>query len=360
MTGRGVDQVLPFPSDPALHEPFVESAIEYVAFAEEVNGKIPAPVAFDYVWGDALSELAEMAPDARIVNLETSVTTVDAWEPKGINYRMHPRNVSCLTAAGIHCCVLANNHVLDWGRAGLEETIRTLRSAGMEIAGAGRDLEEAQHPAILRAGGRRVLVFALGAQSSGIPPSWAASHRLPGIDFLPDLTAASAERVVRRVRRHRRPGDLVVVSLHWGGNWGYRVPGRQRTFARRLVDSGAVNVVHGHSSHHPKGMEVRGGRPILYGCGDLINDYEGIGGYEEFRPGVGLLYFATIGEAGLTRLRLVPMRMRRFRLCHASADDTRWLQRTLDEESARWRTRVRLLDGGALEVSGNPASAGSG
>ncbi|MBU1394726.1 MAG: CapA family protein, partial [Gammaproteobacteria bacterium] len=133
MTGRGIDQVLPHPGDPVLHEGYVTSAPDYVALAERVNGPIPRPAEFAYVWGDALAEWARIAPDLRIVNLETAVTTRDDWQRgKGIHYRMHPANVPCLTAAGIDCCVLANNHVLDWGYAGLAETLETLRRAGLQ------------------------------------------------------------------------------------------------------------------------------------------------------------------------------------------------------------------------------------
>ena len=117
MTGRGVDQILPHPSSPELYEPYVRDARQYVALAEEVNGHIARPVGFEYVWGDARDELRRRSPHARIVNLETSVTRSSvAWPDKGINYRMDARNVPCLTAAQIDVCVLANNHVLDWGR----------------------------------------------------------------------------------------------------------------------------------------------------------------------------------------------------------------------------------------------------
>ena len=102
MTGRGIDQILPRPGDPRLFEPYVSSALEYVALAERESGPLPRPVGFSYIWGDALAELGRVAPDARIVNLETAVTTSDdAWPGKGIHYRMNPANLPCLTAAGL-------------------------------------------------------------------------------------------------------------------------------------------------------------------------------------------------------------------------------------------------------------------
>jgi poly-gamma-glutamate capsule biosynthesis protein CapA/YwtB (metallophosphatase superfamily) len=94
MTGRGIDQVLPHPSDPRIHEPSVHDARAYVRLAEAANGPVPRPVEFPYIWSDALRELALIAPVARIVNLETSITRIDDyWRGTGINYRVHPDNV---------------------------------------------------------------------------------------------------------------------------------------------------------------------------------------------------------------------------------------------------------------------------
>ena len=144
MTGRGIDQVLPHPGDPVLYEPYMRSAAGYVELAEKANGPIPKPADFSYIWGDALAEWERVSPDVRIINLETSVTASgEYWRGKGINYRMHPKNISCITAAKIDCCSLANNHVLDWGYAGLAETLETLDKAKVERAGAGRNDEEA-------------------------------------------------------------------------------------------------------------------------------------------------------------------------------------------------------------------------
>ena len=108
----------------------MKDARGYVKIAERVNGPIPRSVAHAYIWGDALEELERTAPDLRIINLETSVTkSDDYWKGKQIHYRMHPENIDCITEAKIDVCSLANNHVLDWGYAGLEETLETLKKA---------------------------------------------------------------------------------------------------------------------------------------------------------------------------------------------------------------------------------------
>ncbi len=137
MLGRGIDQILPHPGRPQLFEPYVRSAKDYVTLAERATGKLPSAASYAYPWGDALDVLAQRRPHARIINLETAVTTSDAhWPDKAIHYRMHRANLACLTEAGIDCCVLANNHVLDWGRAGLDETLRSLHDAGIRTTGA--------------------------------------------------------------------------------------------------------------------------------------------------------------------------------------------------------------------------------
>ncbi|MBB3232828.1 CapA family protein [Halomonas stenophila] len=343
MTGRGIDQILPHPGDPRLYEGYMDSAEGYVRLAETVHGPIPYPVDFAYVWGDALAELAEHAPDLRLINLETAVTTSEAAEPKGINYRMHPDNLPVLAAAGVDACTLANNHVLDWGEAGLLETLEALDAAGLRHVGAGRERDEATAPLCLSTPGGRVRLLSLGLPNSGVPERWEATSSRPGVDLLRRPGDAGVREVARRIRR-RPPGELAVVSLHWGGNWGYALPAQHRAFAQRLIDDAGVDLVWGHSSHHPLGIEVHHGKLILYGCGDLINDYEGIGGHESYRGDLVLLYFPVLCHADgrLQSLTMVPMRLRRFRLERADEEATRWLCRVLDRESRPLGARVRL------------------
>jgi poly-gamma-glutamate synthesis protein (capsule biosynthesis protein) len=343
MTGRGVDQVLPHPGLPELHESAVRSALRYVELAERAHGPIPRPVDSNYIWGDALKVLDRVRPDLRIINLETSITTSDAYVPKGINYRMHPANVPALSAAGVDCCVLANNHVLDWGEAGLLETLDTLARAGIRVAGVGCDDAAARAPAVLRTpAGARVLVFAFGTSDSGIPARWAARAGRPGVNLLTTLDDVAVARVASDVAADRQPGDLVVASIHWGGNWGYEISAAQRRFAHALIDRAGVDLVHGHSSHHPKAIEVHHDRLILYGCGDFLDDYEGIAGYEEFRDDLVLMYFPSLEAATgrLTRLAMAPMQIHRFRLRTPSPSDRAWLQSTLDRECRRFGHRI--------------------
>ncbi|MGW0632837.1 CapA family protein [Streptomyces sp. NPDC002758] len=356
MLGRGVDQILPHPGDPALRETYIRDARAYVELAEAVNGPIPWPVGFDWPWGETLAVLDRAAPDARIVNLETSVTRNGSFLlGKGVHYRMNPANLPCLAAVRPDVCVLANNHVLDFGRTGLDETLAALADDGLRTAGAGRDAEEARRPAIVPVeGGGRVLVFSCGMPSSGIPHGWAATARRAGVDFVAGPSAAAAAELIGCLRAMKRPGDVAVVSIHWGANWGSSVSRDEVRFAHALVDGG-VDVVHGHSSHHPRPVEVYRGKLILYGCGDFVDDYEGIRGYERYRDDLRLLYLVTLaavepGTGMPVSVRMVPFQARRMRLEHASAEDAEWLRTTVDGESRRFGSRVDRGSAGRLSV----------
>jgi poly-gamma-glutamate capsule biosynthesis protein CapA/YwtB (metallophosphatase superfamily) len=356
MTGRGIDQILAHPVDPQLHESHVRDARDYVKLAERVNGPLTIPAEPSYIWGDALQVLADARPDLRIINLETSITTSDDYLPKGINYRMHPANSGVLTAANIDCCVLANNHVLDWGYDGLRETLNTLDRVGIRQAGAGLNLKQAVLPAIFEIAGKgRVLIFAYGSTTSGIPYDWEASSARPGINVLPDLSDATVDRIKNSVAAVRQSGDIVLFSIHWGGNWGYDIPEKQRRFAHRLIDRAGVDLVYGHSSHHGKGIEVYRNKLILYGCGDFLNDYEGIRGYEQFRDDLTLMYFPRLDwETGrLEELRMVPMQIKRFRTVHPDQADVRWLQGVLNREGTGLNTGVRLNPDNSLNLLWN-------
>jgi poly-gamma-glutamate capsule biosynthesis protein CapA/YwtB (metallophosphatase superfamily) len=354
MLGRGVDQILPHPGDPTLYEHHVRDARTYVDLATRANGSIPQPVDWSWPWGDALELLGYASCDARIINLETSITTSDDYVPgKAVHYRMNPANVEAVSAVRPDVCVLANNHVLDFGRRGLLETLDVLAASGLCTVGAGLSFLQARSPAVVpiqRTGGR-LLIFAFGSPSSGIPYDWAATQDRPGVHLVPTLDHAAADQLCRRVRDVRQPGDLAIVSVHWGSNWGYRVEPDQIRFARWLIDGG-VDLVHGHSSHHPRPIEIYRQKLILYGCGDLVDDYEGISGHQQYRDDLRLLYFPrldpTSGE--LVELRMAPLQARQMRLHRASDSDARWLRKTLDKVSRRFGSRIDLRSDGLLTL----------
>jgi poly-gamma-glutamate capsule biosynthesis protein CapA/YwtB (metallophosphatase superfamily) len=354
MIGRGIDQLMPTPCAPQLYEPYVQDARDYVRLAEDASGPIARPVHFDYVWGEALAQIERQGPALRIVNLETAVTTSDtAWPGKGIHYRMHPAHMGCLQAARIDACALANNHVLDWDRTGLIETLDTLRAAGIATAGAGADAAQAAAPAVLQIPkGPRVLLFSCALETSGVPSAWRATATRSGVDLLPALGARTLQALADQVESARQAGDIVIVSLHWSGNWGHAIGADERAFARGLVEAG-VDLVHGHSSHHAKAFEIHRDRLILYGCGDFINDYEGIGGHEAWRGDLAPAYFVTLDGGRLQSLRVALFKSNRLRLQAASMQDCAWWRDTLNRECAPLGTAYVLQADGMFR--GGPA-----
>lgn len=218
-------------------------------------------------------------------------------------------NTPCLSVFKADCCVLANNHIGDWGATGLTDTLDALADARRAKAGAGRNAQEAARPSMLTTSARGLAqVFAYVLPSSGTPASWAADADTPGVNFLPDTSETSLERV-------------------------------------------RADIVYGHSSHHPMAVEVHRGRPIFYGCGDFINDYEGIGGHEAYRPDLVLGYVLDIDTASkrLTCLEMLPFRICKFRLNRASGEEANWLRDRLGEECAVFGGDVRLSADQTLE-----------
>ncbi len=348
MLGRGIDQILVHPSSPEIYESYVKDARAYVAMAESSNGMIPKKAPDSYIWGDALLEWEKQKPMLKILNLETSVTrNNDYWKGKGINYRMNPENIGVLKTVPNLVLALANNHVMDWGMAGLLETLEVLTKSGIPFSGAGENLSQAMAPAIYNLNiHQRILYFSMGLESSGIPGPWRADKNRSGIYLLTDLSRKSLLEVKEVIDHYKRPGDLVIVGLHWGSNWGYEVPKSHQDFAHALIDEVGVHLIHGHSSHHPRPIEIYKKVPILYGCGDFINDYEGIGGSESFRDDLAAMYFVKFNTETFKSegVEIVPMQIKKFKLFYAKKNDVSWMMETLARESKKMGTNFKRID----------------
>ncbi|MUP46599.1 CapA family protein [Gramella sp. BOM4] len=350
MIGRGIDQALPESVPPTLFESYVKDARDYLRLAERKSGNIDTPVDYKYVWGDAIQVFRHHKPDLKLINLETSITTSsEAWPGKGIHYRMHPANVELIKVGGIDHVSLANNHLLDWGRKGLEESLETLRKAGIQFSGAGADQTVAQAPSIFKINNTRILIFSYGAGDSGIPASWSAEKAKSGVSYLSSFGKSQQKQVKQNIQAYSESGDIIIFSVHWGGNWGYMIPEEHRNFAQFLIDQAKVDLVFGHSSHHPKPLEVYKNKLILYGAGDLINDYEGISGHEQYKPWLSIMYFPEIDvETGeLISLKMVPMQIRKFSLERASTEETVWLKKVLSRDG-KLGSRVQIREDAVL------------
>jgi poly-gamma-glutamate capsule biosynthesis protein CapA/YwtB (metallophosphatase superfamily) len=231
--------------------------------AEELRRRPP-----EFPWGDTLALLRRA--DVLVGNLEFVLADDGKpWPGKVFHFRADGRAVASLEAAGFALVSVANNHVLDFGTDAALESLETLTQHGIRFAGAGANADAAQHPAITRCDGLTIAMLAFTDNE----PEWEAGLDSPGVHHVPvDLRDRRAATLLDAVAREREAVDLLIVSAHWGGNWGVDVPRNHRAFAHELIDAGA-DIVFGHSPHIVRGVEVYRDRPILYGAGDFVDDY---------------------------------------------------------------------------------------
>jgi poly-gamma-glutamate capsule biosynthesis protein CapA/YwtB (metallophosphatase superfamily) len=224
----------------------------------------------EYPWGDTLTLLK--GADVRICNLECAISDWGSpWSvtPKVFHFRSDAKNVEVLRAAHIDAVSLANNHTLDFEYEGLENTINNLDVAGIHYAGAGITLNDAYEPAVWETKGIKLGLIAFTDNQ----PDWEATEELPGIFYVPiTLKDKRAEKLLEMVRRTKEAVDLLIISTHWGPNWGYSPPKEHIPFAHTLIDAGA-DIIFGHSGHIVRGIEIYKHKPIMYCTGDFIDDY---------------------------------------------------------------------------------------
>ena len=224
----------------------------------------------EYSWGDTLPLFHDA--DVRICNLECALSdwgTPWSVTPKVFHFRSDAKNVDVLRAAQIDVVSLANNHILDFEYEGLSHTINNLDTAGIRHAGAGNSLSEASEPATWVTKGIKLGLIAFTDNE----PGWEATDEQPGIFYVPiTLKDKRAEKLFEKVNRTKEVVDLLVVSTHWGPNWGYAAPAEHMSFAHALIDAGA-DIIFGHSGHIARGIEIYKHRPIMYCTGDFIDDY---------------------------------------------------------------------------------------
>jgi poly-gamma-glutamate synthesis protein (capsule biosynthesis protein) len=224
----------------------------------------------DYPWGDT-KPLFHQA-DWRLCNLECVISDRGvpwALTPKAFHFRSDAKNLAVLREAGIDAVSLANNHTLDFEYEAMFEMLGLLDQAGIRHAGAGADLAAAAKPAVSYVKGTAISLIAFTDNE----PEWEAGPHRAGVFYSPiDTTDERAQGLFQTVRETRGNSGLVIVSAHWGPNWGYEPLAGQISFGHGLIDAGA-DLIFGHSGHVFQGVELYKGRPIIYCAGDFIDDY---------------------------------------------------------------------------------------
>jgi poly-gamma-glutamate synthesis protein (capsule biosynthesis protein) len=260
----------------------------------------------EYPWGDVMP-LLEMA-DARFCNLECVMAdsgTPWTTTPKSFHFRSDAANVAVLQAARVGCVSLANNHVLDYGCDALLEMIAHLDHADIRHAGAGSNLEAAASSTVVACADVQLGFLAFTDNE----PGWKATHSTPGIFYVPAvLENPQSQALLSLVSQKKQQVDRLIVSAHWGPNWGHRPSDERVRLAHALVDHGA-DIVFGHSCHVVQGIELYRGQPILYGCGDFIDDYAV--DLEE-RNDESFVFVIDFNVSEMRRLLLYPTYIHRF------------------------------------------------
>lgn len=266
-------------------------------------------------WGDTLPTLRAAA--LRVANLETVLARggVGWGGPQKIcRLRADPRLVGVLTAAGIEAVTLANNHALDYGPAGLLETLDVLAAARIVAVGAGADDEVAFAPVYVTAGPLRVGLVAFTDNE----PRAAAGPARPGVAYATCRRFdAGARRVRAAVATARRAADVVLVFAHWGGNWGERPRTQHRRLGAALLRAGAAAVV-GTSAHVPRGVRFRRRGPILLATGDALDALETC---PVERNDLSFLPSLELEGGRVARVRLTPTRIRGAVVARATGTD---------------------------------------
>lgn len=215
---------------------------------------------YDYPYTNVKDYLTK--PDFTIANLETPITTRGTEQKKDYVYRSSPLALPPLKDAGIDLVNLANNHVMDYGPEGLQDTMNALDQEGIKRMGAGNGLEEAYQPVIMEKDGIKIAFFGF---SRVVPEaSWKAGPGRIGV-----AETYNYKPPVEAIQKARANADLVVVVAHWGVERSDNPDKYQTDLAHRYIDAGADLVVGGHP-HVLQGFEQYKGKWIAYSLGNFI------------------------------------------------------------------------------------------
>ncbi|MDO8914490.1 MAG: CapA family protein [Coriobacteriia bacterium] len=246
-----------------------------------------------------LAKVADLLKDAdiTIANLECPLSTRGVkvgGKPDHLIFRAPPQAVESLTTAGVDIVALANNHMMDYGAPAMEDTLRTLDTAGVAHAGGGMNKADAWKPAIVEREGKKVAYLSF---TQRIPSYFMPTASTPGIASGKDMRA-----VIAAIRAAKTQADYVIVSFHWGVEQAYEVNAGQVRDGRAAIDAGADMVL----SHHPhvmQGVEFYKDKLIAYSLGNFLFPYKTTEGRKSF------ILKASLGPSGVTDVTAVPVYM---------------------------------------------------
>lgn len=224
------------PADPATPEVTVAFAGD-VHFAGRTESLLEDPaVAF----GPISQSLA--AADLAMVNLETAITERGSEEPKEFHFRAPPLSLNALDAAGIDIATLANNHAVDYGSIGLEDTLQAVADSPIPVVGIGVDAATAYAPYRTQIRGVAISIFGASQVPDRTYQRWTATDTSAGI-----ATTRNRDRLLDGVSQASAAGDVVIVYLHWGIEGQSCPTPEMTTLAADLAVAGADAIVGAHA-----------------------------------------------------------------------------------------------------------------
>ena len=287
-----------------------------------------------YIWGDTLPVFKNA--DIKICNLECVIAKGGKpWPGKTFHFRTSPKNVKVLNVASFSPVSVANNHTMDFGPGALSEMIKILKNESINFAGAGADIVEASMPALENGAGNYVGMISFCDDMQ----NWQAKENKPGIFYVPtSLKDKRAKNLIDLLQKTRDDVKTLIVSAHWGSNWGYEVPKSHIPFAHALVDAGA-DIIFGHSGHVFRGIEIYKGKPIIYCAGNFIDDYAVS---EDERNDESFIFIVDVKGKKIAKLTAIPTIIENCQALLAKGERAKTIARKMQDLSQKFKTNFRM------------------
>ena len=213
------------------------------------------------------------------VNLEGPFANSRRYTTKSIAFRFDPTLIPTLKKYNFSIFDLANNHALDMGKAGFQESKTNLTKANFTIYGDGYGMSD-DALTIKQVGDFKIAFIGLNDTFSQLP----------------------TDKIVNLIKQAKKTSDFIIVSIHWGEEYKFlKSNKRQQKLARDMIDAGAEAII-GHHPHVVQEMEIYKNKPIFYSLGNFIFDQ-----YFSTETQQGLAVGLVLSESGGQSIYVFPL-----------------------------------------------------
>jgi len=258
--------------------------------------------------------------DITIINLECAITDSTqrfTGAHKAFYFGAPSIATDCLLNAGVDMVSLANNHILDFDLQGMEDTLSNLKAANIAYCGAGENSTQAHAPAYVEKNNFKVAMLSYCDHQA----DFEAGPSRPGMAYLDMRDPQAAFATIAADFKQCADANWPILALHWGGNWDLEPSPLFQDFAHACIDLG-FKTIFGHSAHVFQGIEIYKGAPILYACGDFVDDYA-IDPIEQNDKGA--FYVCNIENNQLIDIEITPIHIKNFQSTLADQQATDWI-----------------------------------